>query len=532
MQSNGKGAEHFQFIERTDRKSLYTQIGLLVTKAQENAREELNERSKRLKTLLDKEEMVFEKEFSSKVRNRLDEDIRERQEQLHEIKEQRDKRHKEFVQQKRVQQVMLNCYEIREAMREKEQQNTKKCLEEQMRENLRKQRRECEREQYWLELEQRRWKEYDRQHYCEMRKREQVQEQVSKVLKVQLEEHEEKRQKELEEKRLDTIKVDKLIEELRLEEFDKGHHLGTYDKEKYRLELLEEIRRRKCQQLAEWEADKQEHEEFIRETQRLEAEARERIRLGKEQLRRVTLEYIAYVRRMRNLELGIEKMMNDRIDDLYHVDICCKNNIAEQARLKAKEAAKYYSLLKKQICEEIERRMRDEAYQRENKMIENRFVHPPVTRQMQLCQQTKNRLDLDAQIIEMKRIQAEEEAQFEQKLMKAVDDPEICIQLAAQFMENGTDYLPVHPNWKIFACPKNKYVAKAPMKQEEFDKLVANASLDKCPCPDAARRDCDYMAKHGKDEPPEAAAPKIVEVAPRDAVPTIQKDAFKSCYCK
>lgn len=531
MQANGRGAEHFQFIQRTDRKSLYTQIGLLVKKAQDTAAEELNERSKRVKALLEKEEMVFEKEFASKVRNRLDEDIRERQEQLHEIKEQRDKRHKEFVNKKRVQQVMENCYEIREAIRQKEQTNTRICLEEQMKENLRKQRRECEREKYWLQLEERRWKEYDRLHNYEMKKREQVQEQVSNVLKVQLAEHEEKRQKELEEKRLDTIKVDKLIEELRLEEFDKNHHMANKDKEKYRGELLEDIKRRKCQELAQWQADKDEHAAFIKETQRLEAEAKERILKSKEQLRRATHEYIAYVRRMRSLELGIEKMMNDRIDDLCHVDICCKNNIAEKTRIKGKEAARYYSLLKQQICEEIERRMREEAELRENKMLENRFVHPPVSRNMILCNQKKIRNDLDAQIIEMKRIQAEEEDRFERKLLKAVDDPEICIQLAAQFMEDDVDYLTPHPNWKIYACPKNKYVAKPPMTQEQFDKLVANAGLEKCPCPEAARRDCAYMAQLSKDNPIKVPANKQ-EVPPGDGVPQIQKEAFKSCYCK
>ncbi|KAL7731283.1 hypothetical protein ACLKA6_014456 [Drosophila palustris] len=515
MQSSGRGAEHFQFIQRTDKKSLHTQIRLLVKKAQDTTAEDLNDRSKRVKALLEKEEMVFEKEFASKVRNRLDEDIRERQEQLHEIKEASDKRHKEFVNRKRVQQAMENCYEIREALRQKEEQNTKLCLEEQMKENLRKKRRECERENYWLKLEERRWQEFDRLHNYEMKKREQVQEQVCNVLKVQLAEHEEKRQKELEEKRRDTIKVDQLIEELRLEEFDRVHQEANKDKEKYRNELLDEIKRRKCQEQAQWQADKDEHAAFIKETQRLEAEAKERILQCKEQLRRATHEYIAYVRRMRSLELGIEKMMDDRIDDLYHVDICCKNNIAERARIKGKEAARYYSLLKQQICEQIERQMREDAEMRENKMTENPFIHPPVTKEMILCKQQRIRQDLDAQIVEMKRIQAEEEANFEKKLLKAVDDPEICIQLAAQFMASGTDYLPPHPNWKIYACPKDKFVAKPPMTQEQFDKLIANADLEKCPCPEAARRDCAYMAEHFKDGPVKAPAKKE-EIPPGD----------------
>lgn len=534
MQNHGRGDEHFQFMERTDRKSLHTQIGLLVAKAQQTAQEELQERSQRLKNMLDNEDKQYEQEFASKVKNRLDDEIRNRQERLNEIKAARDKRHKEFCDAKRMQQVMLNCYELREALRQKDREDTRICLEEQMQENLRMKRRECERENYWLQLEKRRWEEYDRVEEYERRTREQLKSQITKVLEVQLEEHEEKRQKELAEKRQDTINADKLIEELRLEDFDYKHRELDKNKEKYRNELLEEIRRRKCEKIAQWEAEKAEHEEFIRETQRLEAEAKERICRTKRELARATHEYIAYVRRMRNLELGIEKMMNDRTDDLFHVDYCCKNNVAERTRAKREETARCHAYLKKQICEEIERKMRLEAEVHENKMPENRFVHPPVTRTMIRCQQRQRCLDLNAQIKEMKRIQAEEERAFEQKLLKAVDDPEVCIQLAAQFLQEPTDYLPAHPNWKIHACPKNKYVAKPPMSQQQMDELIAKTGIDSCPFPKAARNDCGLMAQVCDRATPAAKksdAGAEPEAGGGDTQPKTQRDAFKSCKC-
>lgn len=527
MQNHGKEKEHFQFMQRTDRKSLYTQIGLLVAKAQQIVSEELQERSSRLKNMLEEEDKKYEEEFASKVKNRLDDEIRNRQEQLKEIKEARDKRHKEFVDAKRMQQVMLNCYELREALRQKDREDTRICLEEQMQENQRMKRRECQRENYWLQLEQRRWNEYDRMKNCEKHKRKQVQEHVCQVLKVQLAEHEEVRQKELEEKRLDTINADKLIEELRLEEFDQKHRQLDKGMQKYRNELLEEIRRRKCAKIAEWEADKAEHEQFIRETQRLEAEAKERIWQTKRELGRATHEYIAYVRRMRSLELGIEKMMDDRTDDLYHMDYCCKKNVAEQTRLKREEAARCHAYLKKQICEEIERKMRQEAEYHEDKMPQNPFVHPPVTKTMILCQKRQRCLDLNAQIVEMKRIQAEEEQAFEKKLLKAIDDPQVCIQLAAQFMDDNKDYLPAHPNWKIHACPKDKYVAKPPMTQQAFDERISKAGIDSCPFPKAARNDCALMAQVCDH----ASPAKKDETGAGDSEPKTQKDAFNSCKC-
>lgn len=525
------GEDHFRFIEATDRKSLHTQIRSLVKKAQETIAEELLERRVRLKGILEKEDQLFEEEFSFKVKNRLDEDIRERQEQLVGIKEHSDKKHKEFVEMKRMQQVMVNCYEIREALRLREKENTRICLEEQMQENLRQKRRDCERENYWLELERRRWEDYDRQQKCEDFLREKIQKQINQVLEVQVAEHEEKRKLELEEKRQDTIKVNALIEELRLEEFDRTNFKDSSAKLKYGAELREEIKRKYCSRLAEWEADKEEHYAFMRETQQLEKEAKERIRQNRIDSHRATLEYISYCRRMRALELGIEKMMNDRTDELYHIDQCIH---IDKLRKKAVDAKRYYSQLRQQVCEEIERKMREEAYQHENKMIENTFVHPEVPHQTIVCQKKRMFDDLTAQIREMKRIQAEEERAFEAKLLKAVDDPEICVQLTAQIMADNSDYLPHHPNWRIHACPKNIFVGKPPMAQEEMDKLIAGATIDKCPYPAAQRRDCGLMAKLGDLALPPIKKPPAATAAaapPAEGAQHAEKTGFKSCVC-
>lgn len=532
--------EHFRFIESTDRKSLHTQIRALVRKAQETISDELAERNRRLKGILEKEDKEFETEFAHKVKNRLDEDIRERQEQLVGIKEQSVKKHKEYVEMKRMQQVMVNCYEIREAIRLREKENNRICLEEQIQENLRKKRRDCERENYWFELNRRRWEDYDRQQKCEDSLKERVQNQINKVLALQVEDHEEKRKLALEEKRQDIIKADALIEELRLEEFDRVHFKDVAEKQKYGEELREEIRRKHCARRAQWEADKAEHYEFMRETQRLEKEAKERIWQRRIDSHRATLEFISYCRRMRALELGIEKMLNDRNDDLFHVDQCCKQNIGERIRVKAEAAKRHYALLRQQVCEEIEAKMREEAYQREVKLIENTFVHPPIPHQVIVCQKKRLFDDLTAQISEMKRIQAEEQRAYEAKLLKAVEDPEVCVQLTAQIMADNADFLPHHPNWRIHACPKDIFVAKPPMAQEEMDKLIAGATIDKCPSPACQRRDCGLMNKlgelalPGRMDPPPAATPTAAaaaEVPPGDGPQRAHKTGFKSCVC-
>jgi len=298
----------------------------------------------------------------------------------------------------------------------------------------------------------------------------------------------------------------------------------------YQDELLKEIERKRCARLAEWEAEKANHVAFCRETQRLEAEALANIAQSKKDLNRATLEYLAYLRRMQSLELGIEKMMDERIADLYQLDMCTKVNITERVRVKREAAEKCHEILRKQICEDYERKIRSDAELRENKMMENRFVHPEVTHEMIACRQIQHKADLDAQIKEMKRIQEEEEKRFDSRLMAAVDDPVLCKRLAKEILDNGVDYLAPHPNWRVMACNPNKYIPRPPATEQDFNARVACASVDKCPCPREARKHCGFMAILGKQDVPPEGAKNRVEAASID--PAQKKSAFRNCRCK
>jgi len=530
MQNSGRGADHFNFITRTDRKSLHTQIGLLVNKAKEVTAAELHERSKRLKNMLDEEDKRYEEEFSNTVKNRIDQDIKERKEHLHAIKEQVAKQQKKFLEEKHIQQVMLDCYEIREALRHQDLVETKIVQEEQILENQRKKRRECQQDNYWLELNRRRWAQFDCNQAEENQRRHQMQQQVNHVLAVQVAEHEEKRKAALAERMEDERLINSLLEEIRLEEFEKEHQAAPVDQLAYQDELLKEIERKRCARLAEWEAEKANHVAFCRETQRLEAEALANIAQSKKDLNRATLEYLAYLRRMQSLELGIEKMMDERIADLYQLDMCTKVNITERVRVKREAAEKCHEILRKQICEDYERKIRSDAELRENKMMENRFVHPEVTHEMIACRQIQHKADLDAQIKEMKRIQEEEEKRFDSRLMAAVDDPVLCKRLAKEILDNGVDYLAPHPNWRVMACNPNKYIPRPPATEQDFNARVACASVDKCPCPREARKHCGFMAILGKQDVPPEGAKNRVEAASID--PAQKKSAFRNCRCK
>lgn len=528
MQNSGRGLDHFNFIQRTDRKSLHTQIGLLVARATKVTADELQERSQRLKKMLEEEDKHYEEEFSNTVKTSMN----ERKEHVHAIQEQVAKQQKKFLEEKHVQRVMLDCYEVREAMRHQDLIETKIVQEEQILENQRKKRRECQQELHWLELNRRRWAQYDCDQADEDLKRQKMQEQVNHVLAIQMAELEEKRNVAEAEKREEERAINALLEEIRLEEFVKEHQPAPVDQLALQAELLKEIERKRCARLAEWEADKADHRAFCLETQRLEAEALEKIAQSKKDLNRATLEYLAYLRRMQSLELGIEKMMDERTADLYQLDICTKVNISERIRVKREAAEKCYDILRKQVCEDYERRLRWDAELRENKMPENRFVHPEVTHEMIVCRQIRYKADLDAQIAEMKRIQAEEEKKFDSRLMAAIDDPVVCKKLAKEILEKGIDYLAPHPNWRVMACNPNRYIPRAPTTEQEFNARVAGSSLDKCPCPKEARKHCGFMADVGGwDVPPEGRKPQSPKV-PIEAPQKPQKSGFRNCHCK
>ncbi|KRK02610.1 trichohyalin [Drosophila yakuba] len=532
MQTSGRGADHFNFITRTDRKSLHTQIGMLVNKAKQVAAAELQERSRRLKIMLDEEDKRYEEEFSNTVKTRIDQDIKERKEHLHAIKEQVAKQQKKFLEEKHIQQVMLDCYEIREALRQQDLVETKIVQEEQILENQRKKQRECQQDNYWLELNRRRWAQFDCNQAEENLRRHQMQEQVNHVLAVQVAEHEEKRKATMAERMEDERLLNSLLEEIRLEAFEKEHQPASVDQLAYQNDLLKEIERKKCARLTEWEVDKADHMAFCRETQRLQAEGLAKIAQSKKNLNRATLEYLAYLHRMQSLELGIEKMMDERIADLYQLDMCTKVNITERIRLKREAAEKCHKILRKQICEDFERRIRSDAELREDKILENRFVHPEVTHEMIVCRQIQHKADLDAQIKEMKRIQVEEEKLFDSRLMAAVDNPVLCKRLAKKILDNGIDYLAPHPNWRIIACNPNKYIPRPPATDHDFNARVVGASVDKCPCPKEAKKHCGFMAELAKQDVPPEGAKNHVEAAMFDPAQKPQKSAFRNCHCK
>ncbi|XP_011208604.2 trichoplein keratin filament-binding protein [Bactrocera dorsalis] len=484
----------FFFMKRTDRKSIYTQISELVKTAQEVAEQELNQRRERLRTMLEQEDKIYEEEFANKVKSRIDEDIQHRKDALFNIKEERKRLEKEFLERKTIQQQFESCYEIREALRRKETLQTKEVQLEQIVEKERAQLRERQLDDYWCKVRDARTQRYDERQAFETKKKCDIKRSMRCVLEQQMEMHKRDEERQREHKRAEAMELNKVMEEIRLENFDRLR-LGLPKKTlAYREELLGMIAENKAKRDAEECERIEEHRQLMRDVAREQQEYSAAVLQRKRAVYNATMEYLDYARRMRKLEEDTQNMRDARIDDLRHVDICTKSNIQRELQRKAEIAALCYAELRRQICEEYERRLRDIQELREPKIIENRFARPEKTRADIMAERRKMRAGLDEQLIENARVHAEEEAKYNADLKLAINDPEFCTELAEKYLSAGIDYLPPHANWLIYACPQKQFVAKrnAPAAAGEREEDTNTACLRPCGCAARTGLECTH----------------------------------------
>ncbi|CAD6992680.1 unnamed protein product [Ceratitis capitata] len=437
-----------QFMKNSERRSVYKQIKDLVKKAQAVARKELEQRRQRLQAKLVLENKLYQEEFAENVKSRIDEDIRKRKDNLIEIKSERDRRDKEFLQEMNIKRELEDCYEIREALTRRDMLQVKEAQLEQITENQRVLIRQRQTDEYWRKV-------------CDTRAR-----------------HYEK-QLENEQRLLEIYKPTRAEVWM-----SKSHCTSTSvaraaEDAIYRKELLDMIAEKKAKREGE-ECDRiEEHRKLMREIASEQQDHSAALVRRKRAVYKATMEYIDYARRLHKLEEDAQAARYARIDDLRHVDICTKSNLALEVKRKAKLAKLYYAELRRQMCDEYERRLREVHERPRTKIIENRFVHPEKSKAELLAEQRKGREELDHQLAENARLQAEEEE-----------------KVAEQYIADQKDHLPTHPNWLIYQCPnKNFAVQRVSSEVQRLSKSEVklereNACIEPCGCFARLPNDC------------------------------------------
>uniref|UniRef100_W8AY06 Trichohyalin n=1 Tax=Ceratitis capitata TaxID=7213 RepID=W8AY06_CERCA len=459
-----------QFMKNSERRSVYKQIKDLVKKAQTVAQKELEQRRQRLQAKLELEDKLYQEEFAENVKSRIIE-----------IKSERDRRDKEFLQEMIIKRKLEDCYEIREALSRRDMLQVKEAQLEQITEKQRALIRQRQTDEYWRKVCDTHARHYEKQLEKEQRLLKNMKAHKGKGLDEQIALNQHERDLELERKRQEAEELAKHLHELSLEKC----RLRVPPKMQiYRKELLDMIAEKKAKREGE-ECDRiEEHRKLMREIASEQQDHSAALLQRKRAVYKATMEYIDYARRLHNLVEDAEAARNARIDDLRHVDICTKSNLALEVKQKAELAKLYYAELRRQMCEEYERRLREAQEMREQKVIENRFVHPEISK----AEQHKMREELDHQLAENARLQAEEEEKYNKQLELVADDRDFCKRVAEQYIADQKDHLPTHPNWLIYQCPNKHFAVKCVssevqgLSKSEVKLEREDACIEPCGC--------------------------------------------------
>lgn len=95
-----------EFIKKTSRKNCFSGIKKSLDFARNAQKQDLDLKREKLSGLLTSEDRIYENEFKTFVKGRVERDIKEREMRLITIKKERERQDEEFVRKKTIQQYM------------------------------------------------------------------------------------------------------------------------------------------------------------------------------------------------------------------------------------------------------------------------------------------------------------------------------------------------------------------------------------------------------------------------------------------
>ncbi|XP_055905506.1 serine/threonine-protein kinase TAO3 [Eupeodes corollae] len=439
--------EHYEFITRTDKRSIINQINSLVGRGQASYQNELAIRKNHLQEILENEEKIYEDEFIEKIKSRVDKDIRERKKSLLQMIEDRIKEKEKFVVAMKLHQNMLNCLDIREELRRKDYRETQICQLEQMDDKFRAREREKKDDEFWLKVEKRIEDHIDRGQRQEDDLKKRLQANQCKILRNQLEEINQMRELDLAHKKKEKEEID-----LKMKTHEGDEKRKALEARKARSEDVKKSIKTICEQqklLAE-EAEMFEnvfHEEtMIQVNKEIEEKIKSNLKMKQD-----TLSYLEYLKKFRNFVADRDRRHTEIVDEMDKRFYCYKSHHKKNLKAsKLQEAKLSHETLLKQICEEQARKLKLEAAERENKILDNRFVKIKPHDRLKERFEIKN--GLDKQLEELNRLKLEKQKLYEEELNRAEEDQNYCDQLLEKHKNENCDFLAPHPNWKLVTC--------------------------------------------------------------------------------
>lgn len=440
-------------LDRVEKAGLKSKIEQLVEASMRAREVELNAKREKLRRLFHIEDDYYQQEAKDKLKEKICQELQERKNKILATKQERERQTIEFLKQKKLQQYIASCDEIRPYLRQQLLIDSKACQARQIEDRRKQQQATKENQSMWMEIAQRSnnvklQQEVEEKYNRQLHAKNVAEFQIKQVNDKRLDERKKytdmaeitrQNERELERERLedDKEKKDKLLKRVKLAADLKSQ-----------LEMAE--KERLARNAKEAELNKLFADSIKREVEKELADRKSDV----ETFRNETMQYLAYMEKIKK-EREIEEATKDKIIEELRLKADRERirQMQEDTQKRRNLAEMVYETQRNQIKENEERRQyqKDEEF---NEATDKRAQYnhraeqeTEKQRHRQACKQYATVLLQQEEIRRMQERRAREEEAA--RLHVFFEEQRRCEEEAKKFVSQNIDVLPAHPNTKI-----------------------------------------------------------------------------------
>ncbi|XP_063706185.1 golgin subfamily A member 6-like protein 22 [Culicoides brevitarsis] len=451
-------------LKRVDKACLKNKIDKLVEESLRARDREINLKREKLKHLFNVEDDFYRKESQDKLSAKIEAEMLDRRNKILAMKQAKEKEHHDYLKQKKIQQYMANCDEIRPFLRKQLLVDSKACQRMQMEEHRKQKQAAKETQNLWLEIASRSNKALHEKEKQQRLARKLYDNCTAKFLKEQMLEKQNNLQKYAEMTEEQKRNEESLMKENELALLEKKVALEK------RMQLAADLKEQLLQAEKERivrKANEDALNKLFNDTIRKEIEQEIAAKKGhKENWKQETLHYLNYMEKIRKEKL-MEQAQKDKLVDDYRI----KQELEYIDKCRAEIAKKrafhemVYETQRKQIKEkrELQKAMEDSEFK---KVAEERasydhkaHVRAEKWRQRQAAKEYARALKEQEELRKLEQKQFKERQEAE--LHKILAEQRICEVQAKQFVDANIDVLPPHPHTKLLHNNSNSHCQHA-----------------------------------------------------------------------
>lgn len=446
-------------LKRVDKASLKNKIEQLVEKSMRQREIELNKKREKLRRLFHQEDTIFHDEVKESMAEKINREMQERKNKILATQQQRERETMEFLKQKKLQQYVSACDDVRPYLRQQLLIDSKACQRSQMEDRKRQQQVARETQSMWMEIAQRTNNVQLEREKEERRKR-----------KIYAKNTEEYLRRQMEEKRLDKVKFIEMAsseerrrneEELEKQKAEDANERKEIIKKRVKLvsDLKDQLQQAEQERLAR-KAQEAELNHLFNDSIKKDLEKQILDKKSEiEALKEETTHYLNYVEKMKK-ERQLEENKKDRIIEEIRIkkekEQIAKNQ--EDAQKRRNFLEQIYEKQRLQVKDNEERQKAKNEQEFKEAAEERAKIDLKAEQEIEMMRKhqqaklyAKDLIDQEEYFrAEAKKAKEHEEA----KLRKILEENRKCEEEARKFVSQNIDVLPPHPHTKIMKSRK------------------------------------------------------------------------------